>query len=171
MVVWAVCFWVDKWGMVWGLMHRRERIGSYAQGYTQEECGGKGGDDMKRNVLPVNAGVRERVETIVIDVADYCWGSVTRVLGAPSEVSMVVVCDPGVMPPGYVALAADRAATLSSFDLIVGLGSGVFVTPVGQTLCLAKGAVVLYWASFGLAGVPLEFPDEGVSRVVIAIDQ
>ena len=124
------------------------------------------------NKLPLRMYVRQRVSTIVSNVAEQSSGTISLDLAIPSDVTMIVVADPGTEPPVYVIAAVGRTPTLSDFDLVVGPVSNDYVKPPNRvTLHLPAGQSDLCWAGFDLAGVAAAFGQTGLSRLVVAIDQ
>jgi hypothetical protein len=124
------------------------------------------------NKLPLRMYVRQRVSTIVSDIAGLSSGTVTLNLAAPSDVTVIIVADPGGEPPAIFVAATGRTPTLSDFDVVAGPASNDYVKPPNRvTLHLPAMQSSLCWAAFDLDGVAAAFGETGVSRLVVAIDQ
>ena len=124
------------------------------------------------NKLPVRTYVRQRISTIISDIADQSFGTVSLNLAAPSDVTVILVTDPGAESPTFFVAAAGRTPTMSDFDVIISPVSTDFVKPVNNvTLHLPAMQSDLRWASFNSGGTSAGFAEMGLSRLVVAIDQ
>jgi len=124
------------------------------------------------NKLPVRTYVRQRISTVVINIAEQSSGTVSLNLAAPSDVTIILVTDPGAEPPTFFVAAAGRNPDMSDFDVIISPVSTDFVKPVNNvTLHLPATQSDLCWASFDSGGSPAAFGTMGLSKLVVAIDQ
>jgi len=124
------------------------------------------------NKLPLRIYVRQRVSTIVSNVAGLSSGTITLNLAAPSDVTMIIVADPAAEPPTIFIAAIGRTPTLSDFDVVARPAPNIYVNPANRvTLRLPAMQSDLCWAAFDLDGVAATFGETGVSRLVLAIDQ
>jgi len=124
------------------------------------------------NKLPLRMYVRQRVSTIVSGISGLSSGTIALDLAAPSDVTVILVADPGAEPPTIFVAAIGRTPTLSDFDVVAGPASNDYVKPANHvTLHLPAIQSDLRWAAFDLDGVAAAFGETGVSRLVVAIDQ
>jgi|GEM_PF-2829845 len=127
--------------------------------------------DRAMNTLPIQTYVRQRVETIVIDIGNASSGSVPLELDKPSDVTIVIVSDTFLGQPALFVAAINRVPDLSDFDVVISPVDGNLVKYASRvTLRLPAGSALLRWRSLSKAGNSEAFPAE-CSRLVLAVDQ
>lgn len=124
------------------------------------------------NKLPIRTYVRQRVSTSISGLAGLSSGTVQLNLSTPSDVGIVLVCDPGADPPLYVVAAIGRTPTMTDFDMVTSPVSADFVKPQSLSVIhLPAMQTDLRWAAFNAAGAPAAFSETGISRLVVTVDQ
>lgn len=127
--------------------------------------------DRAMNTLPIQTYVRQRVDTIVVDVGNASSGSVPLELDKPSDVTIIIVSSTFSNQPALFVAAIDRVPDLSDFDVIISPTEERLVKDTSRvTLHLPAGSALLRWKGLSTAGVAEAFPAE-CSRLVLAIDQ
>lgn len=127
--------------------------------------------DRAMNTLPIQTYVRQRVETIVVDIGNASSGSVPLELDKPSDVTIIIVSDTFSGQPALFVAAIDRVPDLSDFDVVISPVDEHLVKDASRvTLHLPAGPALLRWKSLSKAGNAEAFPAE-CSRLVLAVDQ
>ncbi len=127
--------------------------------------------DRAMNTLPIQTYIRQRVDTIVVDVEGDSAGSIPLQLDKPSDVTVIVASQYFAGQPALFVAAVGREPTLSDFDVIISPIDENYVKERSRvTLHLPAGTTTLQWKGLTIEGVAEAFPEE-FSRVVLAIDQ
>jgi len=127
--------------------------------------------DQIMNTLPIQTYVRQRVQTIVTDIAGESSGSVSLSLDKPSNVTVIIASDAFEGCPALFVGAIGRTPTIGDFDMIVSPIDDTFVKGQSKvTLHLPQGATTFQWKSLAAVLSPEAFPAE-CSLLVLAIDQ
>lgn len=127
--------------------------------------------DQVMNTLPIQNYVRQRVQTIVVDVGGESSGSIPLVLEKPSDVTVIIASDVYEGQPAIFVGAVGREPSMSDFDMIVSPTDEHFVKDQSRvTIHLPAGTTTFQWKSLSTSGAAEAFP-EGCSRVVLAVDQ
>ncbi len=123
------------------------------------------------NTLPIQNYVRQRTNTIVVDVGNASSGSVPLELDKPSNVTVIIVSSSFSSQPNLFVAAIDRVPSLSDFDVIISPVEERLVKDTSRvTLHLPAGSTMFRWKGLSTSGDAEAFPAE-CSRLVLAIDQ
>jgi hypothetical protein len=127
--------------------------------------------DQVMNTLPIQNYVRQRVQTIVVDVGEESSGSIPFTLEKPSDVTLIIASNGYDGAPTLFVGAIGREPSLDVFDVILSPIDATYVKYQSRmTLHLPQGTTTFQWKGLSLTNLPEAFPEE-CSRLVLVIDQ